>query len=544
MIKHFFPIQINPLLDNQEKIATKQSIFVHHEYEQLRKTIKSATLLLSNFYLAHKQGYFDLSANENPILHIWSLAVEEQYYLFFPLLLVVAYKKFKTHQVFKPIVLGLTLLFILTSFIPQSIYIKIGWSNTYYISFIRFPELLIGSYLALSKPRVKPANHFVGFGIFIALILTLFFYHKSMPLMPGIVLLLPCILTALLIHFSSQNSWGGVKTLLSLKPIVWVGKLSYSLYLFHWIFIAFTYYISGEKELPQGAILPIIVLTFICSALSYYLLEQPIRKSKLTFKQSFFLLYLIPSLVVIGYNLSVRSHIKHKTSALQAQKAEQEVLPLNIPSKILTIGDSHAGHLEDFLNYVGAKEGWRSDILRTSDCLSFEDKDCAKYWQKIESYPVIFISMFYELKRGGTPVPRFNPNSFVIADFDQKFQAMVKHLAKTKKVYVFANNISLNRSALRNAFLAKYDLDKYLNPIQKLADNTASNNEIFQLIKDIPNVTWVDAAKYLGDTVYVGNKSIYGDQDHFTPFGSYYMGTLFHEKERLLSPQFVSELYQ
>lgn len=121
---------------------------------------------------------------------------------------------------------------------------------------------------------------------------------------------------------------------------------------------------------------------------------------------------------------------------------------------------------------------------------------------------------------------------------------MVKHLAKTKKVYVFANNISLNRSALRNAFLAKYDLDKYLNPIQKLADNTASNNEIFQLIKNIPNVTWVDAAKYLGDTVYVGNKSIYGDQDHFTPFGSYYMGTLFHEKERLLSPQLVSELYQ
>ncbi|THA20656.1 acetyltransferase, partial [Histophilus somni] len=119
---------------------------------------------------------------------------------------------------------------------------------------------------------------------------------------------------------------------------------------------------------------------------------------------------------------------------------------------------------------VGSKEGWRSDILNIRDRLSFEDKDCAQYWQKIESYPVIFISMFYELKRGGIPVPRFNPNSFVISDFDQKCQAMVKHLAKTKKVYVFANNISLNRSALRNAFLAKYDLDKYLNPIQKLAD--------------------------------------------------------------------------
>lgn len=57
--------------------------FVHHEYEELRKTIKSAALLLSNFYLAHRQGYFDLSANENPILHIWSLASNITYSFLF-----------------------------------------------------------------------------------------------------------------------------------------------------------------------------------------------------------------------------------------------------------------------------------------------------------------------------------------------------------------------------------------------------------------------------------------------------------------------------
>ncbi|STO55550.1 acetyltransferase [Canicola haemoglobinophilus] len=370
--------------------------------------------------------------------------------------------------------------------------------------------------------------------------------------MPGVALLLPCILTALLIHFSAKESW--IKSFLSFKLVVWIGKLSYSLYLFHWIFIAFTYYISGEKELPQSAVLPIIFLTFIFSILSYYLLEQPIRKSKLTFKQSFLLLYLIPSLVVIGFNLSVRSHIKNKTKYLKDKSVEQNVIPLNIPSKILTIGDSHAGHLENFLNYVGSKEGWRSDILNVHECILFVDKmgnlkknqkkDCAEYWKKIESYPVIFISMFYELKRGGSPVPRFNPTSYIVKNFDEEFQALVKYLAKTKKVYVFANNISLNRSALRNAFLAEYKLDKYLSPIQKLTDNKVSNNEILQLVKDIPNVTWVDAVKYLGDTVYVGKKTIYGDQDHFTSFGSYYMGTLFHEKERLLSPQLVSELYK
>lgn len=444
------------------------------------------------------------------------------------------------------------LIFILSSFIPQSVYSMIGLSNIYYVSFMRFPELLIGSYLAIRTPSSKPSHNIVSLGILIAIILTLFFYHKSIPLIPGISLFLPCILTALLIHFSSHNSW--VKSFLSLKPIVWVGKLSYSLYLYHWIFIAFTYYISGGKTLPKETILPIIALIFSCSALSYYLLEQPIRKSKLTFKQSFFLLYLIPTLIVIGYNLSVRSHIKHKTLALKAQKVEQQkILPLNIPSKILAIGDSHASHLDEFLNYIGTKEGWRADILNIHECVfidalgnikSQKDKDCAEYWRKIESYPVIFISMFYELKRGGSIVPRFNPNSYIVENFDQDFQALVKYLAKTKKVYVFANNISLNRSALRNAFLAEYNLDKYLSPIQKLTDNTKSNNEVLQLVKDIPNVTWVDAAKYLGDQVYVGNKAIYGDQDHLTPFGSYYMGTLFHEKERLLPPELVSELYQ
>ncbi|WP_235817163.1 acyltransferase family protein, partial [Canicola haemoglobinophilus] len=129
--------------------------FVHHEYEELRKTIKSATLFLSNLYLSHRQGYFDLAANENPILHIWSLAVEEQYYLFFPLLLVIAYKKFKTNTIFKPLILILIFLFILTSFIPQSTYSIIGLHNLYYVSFMRFPELLIGSYLALNKQTNK-----------------------------------------------------------------------------------------------------------------------------------------------------------------------------------------------------------------------------------------------------------------------------------------------------------------------------------------------------------------------------------------------------
>lgn len=527
-------------------------IFIRFESEQLRKTIELATVFSSNFYLSYRQGYFDLSANENPVLHIWSLAVEEQYYLFFPILLAFCYKKFKTHKIFKPLVIGLFIVFVLSSFVPNSWYSAIGLHNTYYISFIRFPELLIGSYLALSSKHTHgKQSQIIASMAFIALFSTFFIYHKEMAFMPGISLILPCVLAALVILHSAQNSW--VKTLLSSKPMVWVGKLSYSLYLFHWIFISFTFYITNAKTLPQTAALFILALTFICSALSYYLLEQPIRKSKLTFKQSFFYLYLIPSLIVIGYNVAMKSSIKKKTEALKFQSAEQQITPLQLPSKILTIGDSHADHLQEFLEYVGSKEGWKSDILNVGECILFIDKnglpkqnmdsECVGYFEKIKSYPTILISAFYDAKRGVTPIPRFNPESYVMPNFDEEFKSLVKYLAKDKQVYVFADNISLNRSALRNVFLAKYGLDKYLSPIEQLGDNKISNQALKELIKDIPNAHWVDPVKYLGDTVYLNDKVIYADQDHLTPFGSYYMGTKFHENERLLSEDDVKKLY-
>lgn len=105
----------------------------------------------------------------------------------------------------------------------------------------------------------------------------------------------------------------------------------------------------------------------------------------------------------------------------------QEKLENHHDPKILTIGDSHADHLYHFLNYVGNKEGWKSNILNVGECILFVNKDgqlkndpeCTHYWQQIEDYPVIFISMFYDIKRGNKPVPRFLPESFVLPNFDE-----------------------------------------------------------------------------------------------------------------------------
>ncbi|BBF08573.1 acyltransferase family protein [Haemophilus influenzae] len=530
-------------------------IFIYNDFNKLRKTIELAIAFLSNFYLGLTQGYFDLSANENPVLHIWSLAVEEQYYLIFPLILILAYKKFREIKVLFIITLILFFILLATSFIPANFYKEVlHQPNIYYLSNLRFPELLVGSLLAIyhnlsaSKQASKQASNVIAILSTLLLFSCLFLMHNNIAFIPGVTLILPCIFTALIIHTTSQNNI--IKLCLSNKAIVFIGKISYSLYLYHWIFIAFAYYITGEKQINNQLIAIVTVLTIIFSVLSYYLIEQPIRKSKLNFKQSFLYIYFIPSLLLLGFNL-----YKRQIMRVEQKHIEQESPISNenhYPAKVIILGDSHSSHLEAFLNYVGNKEGWKADIFKDKFECSFIvndqyqlDPNCQSVWQKDSQYKAIFISAFYDLKMGGQPVPRFRPETFIEPDFKARFKETVKQLAIQKPVYVFANNSSVSRSPLRGYLLENYGLEKYLTPIHRMGDIDASNKIIHDLIKDIPNVYWVDAQQYLPkDSVMAEGKYLYGDQDHLTNFGAYYMAKEFSKYQRVMTPEQVKKLYE
>ena len=530
------------------------AIFIYNDFNKLRKTIELAIALLSNFYLGLTQGYFDLSANENPALHIWSLAVEEQYYLIFPLILILAYKKFREIKVLFIITLILFFILLSTSFIPTSFYKEVlHQPNIYYLSNLRFPELLVGSLLAIYHCSNKiqlstQVSNILAILSTLLLFSCLFIMNNDIAFIPGITLILPCIFTALIIHNTSQNNI--IKLCLSNKAIVFIGKISYSLYLYHWIFIALAYYITGEKQINNQPIAIVTVLTIIFSVLSYYLIEQPIRKSKLNFKQSFLYIYFIPSLLLLGFNL-----YKRQIMRVEQEHIEQESPISNenhYPAKVIILGDSHSSHLEAFLKYVGNKEGWNSDIFKDKFECSFIvndqyqlDPNCQSVWQKDSQYKAIFISAFYDLKMGGQPVPRFRPETFIEPDFKARFKDTVKQLAMQKPVYVFANNSSVSRSPLRGYLLENYGLEKYLTPIHRMGDIDASNKIIHDLVKDIPNVYWVDAQQYLPkDSVMAEGKYLYGDQDHLTNFGAYYMAKEFSKYQRLMTPQQVKQLYE
>ncbi|HHF4137564.1 TPA: acyltransferase family protein [Haemophilus influenzae] len=527
-------------------------IFIYNDFNKLRKTIELAIAFLSNFYLGLTQGYFDLSANENPVLHIWSLAVEEQYYLIFPLILILAYKKFREIKVLFIITLILFFILLATSFVSANFYKEVlHQPNIYYLSNLRFPELLVGSLLAIyhnlsNKVQLsKQVNNILAILSTLLLFSCLFLMNNDIAYIPGITLILPCIFTALIIHTTSQNNI--VKLCLSNKAIVFIGKISYSLYLYHWIFIAFAYYITGEKQINNQSIAIVIVLTIIFSVLSYYLIEQPIRKSKLNFKQSFLYIYFIPSLLLLGFNL-----YKRQTIRAEKEHIEQSIPVSNenhYPAKVIILGDSHSSHLEAFLNYVGNKEGWKADIFKDKFECSFIvneqyqlDPNCQSVWQKDSQYKAIFISAFYDLRMGGQPVPRFRPETFIEPDFKARFKNTVKQLAMQKPVYVFANNSSVSRSPLRGYLLENYGLEKYLTPIHRMGDIDASNKIIHDLVKDIPNVYWVDAQQYLPkDSVMAEGKYLYADQDHLTNFGAYYMAKEFSKYQRVMTAEQVKK---
>src|ERR1700690_2687799 len=238
------------------------------------KSLAAASFSLSNIFFWLQSGYFDAPASNTPLLHTWSLAIEEQFYVFLPVLLVILHR-------FSPRRINL----VIYSFAAVSLLISVYGayqfpSAAFYLLHTRAWELLIGTALALEgfpKLRGPFVREAAGIAGLLLIAFALLFYHSWTPF-PGLAALPPCLGTALIIA-AGESGKNTVGRLLSLRPIVFVGLISYSLYLWHWPLIVFYKFgftvIDGLSHIQSQAFL--FALSLVLATLSWRFVEMPVR---------------------------------------------------------------------------------------------------------------------------------------------------------------------------------------------------------------------------------------------------------------------------
>ena len=246
-----------------------------NEFMAFARSLLAALLSVANIFFWRESGYFAAAASSKPLLHTWSLGVEEQFYVFFPPLLALLYKLSAKHL--KTI---LTVLAVL-SFALCVVLTKRAPDAAFYLPVTRAWQLLFGSLLALSSLSVlrdRMARNVTALLGLLMLGYTLFRFSNATPF-PGYMALLPTLGAAMLIAAGS-NGTTLVGKVLSFKPFVCIGLISYSLYLWHWPLIVF-----ADHGLPIRFGLPsvkysILVLSFVFGFLSWRFVERPFRRAR------------------------------------------------------------------------------------------------------------------------------------------------------------------------------------------------------------------------------------------------------------------------
>lgn len=243
------------------------------DYADLGRSARYQSLFGANFFFWQQSGYFDAAAESKPLLHMWSLAVEEQFYFFFPLLLLLIRSFFPAAR------LGVLLALAIASFALSAWSIQQESSAAFYLLPMRAWELLAGGLLVFLPPSDAGQGqrlHLVAIAGFLAILCSIFLYDPKTPF-PGPAALLPVLGAGLVI-------WAGPDTLiarmLSVRPVVFAGLLSYSWYLWHWPLIVFVRTWQVEPlTLQQQALL--FFTSLLLAYGSYRLVEEPFRRRKL-----------------------------------------------------------------------------------------------------------------------------------------------------------------------------------------------------------------------------------------------------------------------
>lgn len=376
------------------------------ELRQLGKHIAGGAGFVSNLVLWSEVGYFDNSVETKPLLHLWSLGVEEQFYIIWPLLLWMAWRvRFN--------VLALTIIVAAVSFFLSMKGVKQDAIATFYSSHTRFWELLAGSLLAwLTLYRTRAIRNRIAHVLSIlglCLLLFGFFRINKGLSFPGKWALVP-VLGAVLIIAAGPDAWFN-RQVLSNRLAVWFGLISFPLYLWHWPLLSLARIVEGE--VPSAAVrVAAVLLATLLAWLTYRLIELPLRARWQGNTKVIVLLGLAAGLGGTGYatytqvHLPLRAHNQKLTTYQNSIKVTDRAtecfeIPYaykksdgwfcglgerDAPIEYFAYGDSHALSLVPALEQFAHEHKVGMKFTGTSGCPSLLGVQSLRGEARIEKY--------------------------------------------------------------------------------------------------------------------------------------------------------------
>ena len=378
--------------------------FIPDDLAKVAKHIFGSSTFLSNLVYLSEAGYFDEAADRKPLLHLWSLGIEEQFYIIWPITLVLAFR-------FRLDIFKLILVCLLCSFTLNIYRVSYDINFAFFSLQTRAWELLLGALVAFIELRFnalpfknRSLSSKVSTAGFCRILIGIEFINKDARF-PGWWALFPAIGSALIIAAGPQAFIN--RQLLALTALRLIGLISYPLYLWHWVLLSFTAIVlNRHPNLLMTSWL--IALAVVLATATYFLVERPIRQSINNQKTSAFLLALmlgVGSIGLYGYKSqgllgqTERPILLNETGIYPCKNEfvkKQLCIFGNLQSLevIFIYGDSHAEHLTAAL----AKTfGLRYKLIfaYTSSCYFGEHPD-AKYKRPSDCDP--FVALIHELK--------------------------------------------------------------------------------------------------------------------------------------------------
>lgn len=512
------------------------------DLEIYKNSLKEALWFHSNTYFAEFSDYFAPANYEQPLMHTWSLAIEIQFYLLIPLvILLLPLRFFKRMLIF--LLLGLTI------FTQYRLNIREVEQATYFSLSARLPEFFVGSLIAIYAK--SSSFSFKGAwcsSLGLVLVLLAAAIQPILGSFPGFSALLPVTGSALILWKPAE---GFTRTIMTNRPMVWLGEISYSLYLWHWPILAFLRYYSGEEVLDFSFSLLFAALTFVLASLSFYLIENPFKVSAGK-NQIFICGFLIAVVVGVSKNISdintmfspIKLPIEYLRYADPSQICHGQVVgnclkgDLGSKREILILGDSHAAMLNIAFDELGKDLGFKARIITASSCVTTPEFD----YQRIPvASQKACINQIMEAQKYLK-----SANIIVVAAMwnwhlkSQLFQDSLQNLIRSqnidnKKIYLIAQEPLLASNPLRALRFKNLSLP---SEIYIDADYKKYNSLLTDIAKEFQNVQILnfEDKSFFSQAPFYQGQLIYFDTHHLNEVGSSQYGkvlrTSFEELRR------------